>query len=64
MKRVEKPTPFVRNKKCVCGCVMNFYVKHKLICNWCGRLAYYDEKEKFKDMMKKTMKNIEIKDKK
>ena len=55
MKRVEKPTPFLGRKKCKCGHIMNFYVKHKLICKWCGRLVYYDEKEKFKEKMENIL---------
>lgn len=51
MKNLEYDVKFIP-VKCKCGHTVNFVRKKKLICRWCGKMVYFDDKEKFKDKMK------------
>ena len=43
--------------KCECGHIVYLNEKHsKTICRWCGRMNYYDKKEKFKNILKNALK--------
>ena len=46
--------------KCKCGHTINFLKNTKVICTWCGRVVYADEKTRFKEIIKKTIKKIEL----
>lgn len=63
MKNKEYTINFA-TAKCKCGHTISFFIKKKQICSWCGNIVYYDEKEKFKEIIKKTMKKIELNDEK
>lgn len=46
--------------KCSCGHSIVFFPNHprnKLICSYCGHYVYKNEKEKFKELMKGSLKN-------
>ena len=49
---LEKKRKFITNNtiKCKCGHSV-FFQRNKMICTWCGRFVYKNEKEEFKDKL-------------
>ena len=54
MKNLEYKVNYIP-KKCECGHTVNFIKRKKQICKWCGRMVYFDEKERFKEKMKNIL---------
>lgn len=61
-KKQQSRTDFLKaiyeyRHECECGHIIYFSrKKDKLICKCCGRVAYKDDKARFKDKLSKTMK--------
>lgn len=56
-KEIEKLASAKQDNKniCECGNVVIFTKMKKVICHWCGRAVYLNEKEEFKEKLKLEM---------
>ena len=63
MKTVKLSAEVAKYKiKCPCGhTVVIFPMEHrnKKICSWCGHYVYLNEKEKFKDLLRRKLWSLE-----
>lgn len=56
IKSCDVKTELTVKYKCSCSIFMPVYVD-KIICRWCGNWVYRTDKAKFKEKLKKVLKN-------